>query len=80
MGGKGLGLFGSLWARDKSASGMSVIASTWNGGFQRWQLEEEAQGDMVDGEWLPEIAVTGHQHAVKDIAWDPAQEYLLSVR
>ncbi len=56
---------------------MSVVASSWNGGFNRWRLDE---GNMVDGEWVPEIAPTGHQNAVKDVAWDPAGEYLLSVR
>ncbi len=75
MGGKGLGLFGALWAMGKDA--MSVVASSWNGGFNRWRLDE---GNMVDGEWVPEIAPTGHQNAVKDVAWDPAGEYLLSVR
>lgn len=90
MNAKGLGLFGALWtvegessagAHGRSAS-LSVVANAWNGGFQRWSAEVlcDSAAEQESEQWESEAAPTGHGLAVKDLAWDPAHEYLVSVR
>jgi elongator complex protein 2 len=89
MNAKGLGLFGALWtvdgesaSADGNTASLSVIANAWNGGFQRWSAEvERNSAEQQEAEkWESEVAPTGHGLAVKDLAWDPAHEYLVSVR
>lgn len=75
IGGRGLGLFGGVWAVGET--NVSVVANGWNGGIHRWTTERAL---LEEADWLPDIAPTGHALAVKGIQWDPAGEYLLSVR
>lgn len=71
---RGLGLFGALWVAREG--GMDVVANAWNGGFQRWTSAEQGEEEEWEAKWAP----TGHGAGVKDLAWDPAGEYLISVR
>ncbi|KAJ9104212.1 hypothetical protein QFC19_004029 [Naganishia cerealis] len=89
MNAKGLGLFGALWAvedepsagKDENTVPVSVLANAWNGGFQRWraQVSRDDPAEQESEQWESEVAPTGHGLAVKDLAWDPAREYLVSV-
>lgn len=75
VGGRGLGMFGAVWAVSKEAT--SVIANGWNGAMNRWTLTAANEGD--EPSWQPTFAPTGHSAAVKGLQWDPKEEYLLSV-
>ncbi|KAJ9096361.1 hypothetical protein QFC21_005182 [Naganishia friedmannii] len=89
MNAKGLGLFGALWTvegetladKDQNTVSLSVVANAWNGGFQRWTAEvlRDSAEEQEAEQWESEVAPTGHGLAVKDLAWDPAHEYLVSV-
>ncbi|KAJ9119509.1 hypothetical protein QFC22_003217 [Naganishia vaughanmartiniae] len=89
MNAKGLGLFGALWTvegetaagKDGNTVSLSVVANAWNGGFQRWSAEvlRDSAEEQETEQWESEVAPTGHGLAVKDLAWDPAHEYLVSV-
>lgn len=88
MNAKGLGLFGALWCvggrqgEEEGKREVSVVANAWNGGFQRWvaAVDLAASEGQAGEEWVAGWAPTGHGLAVKDLAWDPAHEYLVSVR
>lgn len=90
MNAKGLGLFGALWClgtrqgqgERRGTRRVGVVANAWNGGFQRWCADvdvADAEGQAAE-EWVAAWAPTGHGLAVKDLSWDPAHEYLVSVR
>ncbi len=75
-----MAFYGAIWGKD----GDSVLASGWNGGWERWVRKME----LIDGEdgsgeleeiWEPSTGITGHFGDVKSVAWDPRGEYLLSV-
>lgn len=72
---RGLGLFGALWV-PREGGAIDVVANAWNGGFQRWSAHEQGEAEEWTAKWAP----TGHGAGVKDLAWDPAKEYLISVR
>ena len=86
MNARGVGLFGALWclgarvAKDEREVG--VVANAWNGGFQRWGAVVDCReaGGQAREAWDAKWAPTGHGLGVKDLAWDPAREYLVSVR
>ncbi|GAA5872808.1 hypothetical protein JCM8547_005709 [Rhodosporidiobolus lusitaniae] len=60
-----LGFFGALWGLE----GRTVMASGWGGSWHVWRFE---------GEWEPQVAITGHLGPVKQVVWEPEGEYLLS--
>ncbi|GAA6063331.1 hypothetical protein JCM10212_003917 [Sporobolomyces blumeae] len=66
-----LGFFGALWGLDTR----TVLASGWGGSWHVWK-QEAGQDD--DGEWVPQVAVSGHLGNVRQVAWEPNGEYLLS--
>lgn len=80
MGGRGLAFFGALWGKD----GNSVLASGWNGGWERWKKSinlvggEEGEGELEDA-WDISTGISGHFSGVESVVWDPQGEYLLSV-
>lgn len=67
LGGRGLSFFGALWGPRAE----SVLASGWNGGWERW---------VLGSGWEPKVGLNGHWEDVEDIQWSPNGEYLLSVR
>ncbi|OCF36604.1 elongator complex protein 2 [Kwoniella heveanensis BCC8398] len=70
IGGRGLSFYGAIWGKD----GKSVLASGWNGGWERW-----AQSEDGGGGWEVKAGLNGHHGEVQSVAWDPRGEYLLSV-
>ncbi|GAA6001452.1 Elongator subunit ELP2 [Rhodotorula paludigena] len=62
-----LGFFGALWG----LGARTVLASGWGGSWHVWR-------EAPDGEWVPQVAVSGHLGAVRQVAWEGEGEYLLS--
>ncbi|CEQ39450.1 SPOSA6832_00976, partial [Sporobolomyces salmonicolor] len=69
-----LGFFGALWGE----GARSVLASGWGGSWHVWQQQDGREGE--EGEWEPQVAVSGHLGAVKQVEWEREGEYLLSAR
>lgn len=67
IGGRGLSFYGAIWGKD----GKSVMASGWNGGWEKWVESEQG--------WDVQRGLTGHHGDVQTVCWDPRGEYLLSV-
>ncbi|KPV74938.1 uncharacterized protein RHOBADRAFT_44457 [Rhodotorula graminis WP1] len=78
-----LGFFGALWGLDAR----TVLASGWGGSWHVWRCggagggsagagQEDEEGD--DGEWVPQVAVSGHHGSVKQVVWEGEGQYLLS--
>ncbi|BGP16559.1 Elongator subunit elp2 [Rhodosporidiobolus nylandii] len=63
-----LGFFGALWGQN----GKSVMASGWGGSWHVWAQQGEEE------EWTPQVAVSGHMGAVRQVMWEPEGEFLLS--
>ena len=86
MNARSVGLFGALWCLGapvgEGKREVDVVANAWNGGFQRWRAVVDCReaGAQVQEAWEAKWAPTGHGLGVKDLAWDPAREYLVSVR
>lgn len=78
---RGIGLFAALWVpdTDRASSHVDVLANGWNGGWHRWTARVDPAAPEEE-DWVAGWAPTGHAAAVKDLAWDPAKEYLVSVR
>lgn len=64
-----LGFFGALWG----LGARTVLASGWGGSWHVWR-------EAPDGEWVPQVAVSGHLGAVRQVVWEGEGEYLLSAR
>ncbi|TIC17714.1 WD40 repeat-like protein [Wallemia mellicola] len=64
----GLGFFGGLFSKD----GKEVFAHGLNGSFHRWAHSPQ------DGLWQPKLAITGHASPVKDVQWDPDNQFFMS--
>ncbi|GJN90798.1 hypothetical protein Rhopal_003812-T1 [Rhodotorula paludigena] len=62
-----LGFFGALWG----LGARTVLASGWGGSWHVWR-------EAPDGEWVPQVAVSGHLGAVRQVVWEGEGEYLLS--
>lgn len=82
-----LGFFGALWGLDAR----TVLASGWGGSWHVWRcggggagagaaLEGEDEEEGREGEWVPQVAVSGHHGSVKQVVWEGEGEYLLSAR
>ncbi len=69
IGGRGLAFYGARWGKD----GSSVLASGWNGGWERWVKETDEE------RWDAKAGLTGHFGEVRSVSWDPRGDYLLSV-
>lgn len=70
VGGNSLGFFGGKF----SSNGKSVLGHSYQGGFHFWQQSEDNESL-----WLPQVNVGGHFGEVRDLAWEPKGEYLMSV-
>ncbi|BGP40443.1 Elongator subunit elp2 [Rhodotorula kratochvilovae] len=68
-----LGFFGALWG----LGARTVLASGWGGSWHVWRCESQADGEG-EGEWRPQVAISGHLGSVKQVAWEGEGEYLLS--
>ncbi|GAA5895240.1 hypothetical protein JCM8208_005945 [Rhodotorula glutinis] len=77
-----LGFFGALWGLDAR----TVLASGWGGSWHVWRCGgggggssgEGQEDEEGDGEWVPQVAVSGHHGSVKQVVWEGEGEYLLS--
>lgn len=69
IGGRGLSFYGAIWGPESK----SVLASGWNGGWERWI-------ETAPDQWEVRPGLTGHYGDVKSVAWDPKGDYLASVR
>lgn len=70
VGGNSLGFFGGKF----SSNGKSILGHSYQGGFHIWQQSEE--NDIM---WLPQVIVGGHYGEVRDLAWEPQGDYLMTV-
>ena len=70
VGGNSLGFFGGKFSRD----GKSILGHSYQGGFHLWKQSKENESL-----WLPHVYVGGHFGEVRDLAWEPQGEYLMSV-
>lgn len=68
IGGRGLAFYGAIWGNQ----GNSVLASGWNGGWERWIKASDGK------KWEAKPGVTGHFGEVRSVIWDPRGDYLLS--
>lgn len=68
-----LGFFGALWGM----GGRGVLASGWGGSWHVWRLEGGAEEEGGES-WEPQVAITGHLGAVKQVQWEPKGDYLVS--
>ncbi|KAI6047250.1 WD40-repeat-containing domain protein [Pisolithus marmoratus] len=76
VGGQRLGGFvGGIWAH--TSQGDEAMAWGWSGGWRRWRSVGADTG--IEDEWREVGAIAGHRGPVKDLAWSPAGEYLISV-
>ncbi|KAF7800013.1 hypothetical protein EIP86_011256 [Pleurotus ostreatoroseus] len=81
VGGQRLGGFvGGIWGN----SGHEVLGWGWSGGWRRWQCSPNKEPINVVGgspeEWIEVGAISGHNNAVRGLAWSPQGEYLISSR
>ncbi|XP_004533547.1 probable elongator complex protein 2 isoform X1 [Ceratitis capitata] len=70
VGGNSLGFYGGKF----SSNGKSIFGHSYQGGFHIWHQSPES-----DNLWTPGIIVGGHFDEVRDLAWAPNGEYLLTV-
>ncbi|XP_023297424.2 probable elongator complex protein 2 [Lucilia cuprina] len=70
VGGNSLGFFGGKFSSD----GKSVLGHSYQGGFHIWKQSEDNEAL-----WLPQVNVGGHFGEVRDLAWEPQGEYVMSV-
>lgn len=70
VGGNSLGFFGGKFSSD----GKSVLGHSYQGGFHIWK-----QSDNNESLWLPQVIVGGHFGEVRDLAWEPQGEFVMSV-
>uniref|UniRef100_A0A0K8UIX6 Elongator complex protein 2 n=1 Tax=Bactrocera latifrons TaxID=174628 RepID=A0A0K8UIX6_BACLA len=70
VGGNSLGFYGGKFSSD----GKSIFGHSYQGGFHIWHK-------MADNEnfWSPGVIIGGHFDEVRDLAWAPNGEFLLSV-
>ncbi|XP_075166545.1 elongator complex protein 2 [Haematobia irritans] len=70
VGGNSLGFFGGKFSND----GKSILGHSYQGGFHLWKQSEEN-----DAMWQPQVIIGGHFGEVRDLAWEPHGEYVMSV-
>ncbi|XP_005184039.1 elongator complex protein 2 [Musca domestica] len=70
VGGNSLGFFGGKFRSD----GKAILGHSYQGGFHVWQQSEDNENI-----WVPQVIVGGHFGEVRDLAWEPQGEYLMSV-
>ncbi|XP_067630814.1 elongator complex protein 2 [Eurosta solidaginis] len=70
VGGNSLGFYGGKF----SSNGKSIFGHSYQGGFHIWHQV----GDN-ERHWAPGVIVGGHFDEVRDLAWAPNGEYLLTV-
>ncbi|XP_053966015.1 elongator complex protein 2 [Anastrepha ludens] len=70
VGGNSLGFYGGKFSSD----GKSIFGHSYQGGFHIWH-----QSTDNENVWTPGVIVGGHFDKVRDLAWAPNGEYLLSV-
>ncbi|XP_011181582.2 elongator complex protein 2 [Zeugodacus cucurbitae] len=70
VGGNSLGFYGGKFSSD----GKSIFGHSYQGGFHIWH-------QMADNEnlWSPGVIIGGHFDEVRDLAWAPNGEFLVSV-
>lgn len=69
VGGNTLGFYGGKFSPDCK----SIMGHGYQGSFHLWHQQEDS--DL----WTPGVIIGGHFADVRDICWDPAGQYLLSV-
>ncbi|XP_036331221.1 probable elongator complex protein 2 [Rhagoletis pomonella] len=70
VGGNSLGFYGGKFSR----SGKSIFGHSYQGGFHIWHQSTDSEHF-----WTPGIIVGGHFDEVRDLAWAPSGEFLLTV-
>lgn len=70
VGGNSLGFYGGKFSSD----GKSIFGHSYQGGFHIWH--QLANNENL---WSPGVIIGGHFDEVRDLAWAPNGEFLLSV-
>lgn len=70
VGGNSLGFFGGKFSSD----GKSIFGHSYQGGFHIWNQSKENEN-----KWIPNVIVSGHFDEVRDLAWEPQGQYMMSV-
>ena len=86
VGGTGFGFYGALFGYKSQY----ILAHGYNGAIQLW--DNSSNGELLNfnencslylqnilDEWSPRLGVSGHFKSVKDLAWNPSGQYLVSV-
>lgn len=69
VGGNSLGFYGGKFSPD----GQSIIGHSFHGSFHIWRQSREDNSS-----WLPGIVVGGHYNIVRDLAWEPTGQFLIT--
>lgn len=69
VGGNTLGFYGCQFSPD----GSMILAHAFHGALHLWRKNK------LNGEWSPEVVLSGHFGSVQDLIWDPEGEFILSV-
>ncbi|KXJ92971.1 WD40-repeat-containing domain protein [Microdochium bolleyi] len=73
------GSTGGFWTGLWSVDGNSVACLGRTGSWRVWDYKVgEQDGDEDEGQWLPQVGISGHTRAVTGIAWAKNGDYLLS--
>lgn len=70
VGGSSLGFYGGKL----SPNGQSIIGHGFQGSLHLWH-QDKADGKL----WIPGVIVGGHFGAVRDLAWEPEGQFLVSL-
>ncbi|XP_029445849.1 elongator complex protein 2 [Rhinatrema bivittatum] len=70
VGGNTLGFFGCQFG----PGGSMILAHAFHGALHLW-----SQNPLKQGQWTPEIVISGHFNNVQDLRWDPEGEFIITV-
>nr|XP_033785479.1 elongator complex protein 2 isoform X2 [Geotrypetes seraphini] len=70
VGGNTLGFLGCQFG----PSGCMILAHAFHGALHLW-----SQNPLKEGQWTPEVVISGHFNSVQGLRWDPNGEFIITV-